>query len=108
MTVTNVNGISATTCKCRNWLYHWKKFGGGSTPLYCPVTKCFEKGLVGTHVQKDSATDKNWYILPLCKKHNGETGKSLEIGDFVLVSANVSQTCGKRYSHSSGRWPTGL
>ncbi|MBZ5591218.1 MAG: hypothetical protein LAP39_03210 [Acidobacteriia bacterium] len=51
---------------------------------------------MGAHVQKDSTTDKNWYIVPLCKKHNGETGKSLEIGAYTLVSANVGQTCGKK------------
>ncbi len=41
-------------------------------------------------------TDSNWYIIPLCKTHNGEKGKSLIISDNIkLVSANVSETCGK-------------
>jgi len=96
MKVNNVNGTSDSSCKCGSWLDHWKKFGGGSVPTYCPVEQCLEKDLVGAHVQKDSSTDKSWYIVPLCKKHNGETGKSLQIAAYALVSANVSQTCGKK------------
>ena len=51
---------------------------------------------VGAHVQKDSATDKSWYIVPLCKEHNARTGDSINIIEGInLVSANVSVTCGK-------------
>jgi hypothetical protein len=96
MKVTNINGTSASKCNCDSWLDHWKRFSGQSI-TFCPVVGCLEKDLVGAHVQKDSATDKSWYIIPLCKKHNGETGKSLTISDsYTLVSANVSNTCGKK------------
>jgi hypothetical protein len=96
MKVKNINGTSDNTCKCGSWLEHWKKFGGGLLLTYCPVTKCYEKAEVGAHVQKDSSYDTNWYIVPLCKTHNGEKGKSLDIDNsVVLVSANVSETCGK-------------
>jgi hypothetical protein len=51
---------------------------------------------VGAHVQKDSATDKSWYIVPLCKAHNARKGDSINILEGIkLVSANVSETCDK-------------
>ena len=97
MKVTNINGTSDNTCKCGSWLDHWKKFGGYSSITYCTVDKCYGKDLVGAHVQKDSSTDRSWYIIPLCKTHNAETGKSLIVSDnTALVSANVSETCGKK------------
>jgi len=96
MKVKNINGTSAKTCKCGSWLNHWKNFNGQSLPNYCPEVKCTKKPEVGAHVQKDSATDSNWYIIPLCQTHNAKTGESLEISDSIkLVSANVSETCGK-------------
>lgn len=95
MKVKNINGTSDNTCSCGSWLDHWKKFSRQSL-TYCPVKDCLGKIEVGAHVQKDSATDSSWYIIPLCEKHNGETGKSLSVNDTVtLVSANVSKTCGK-------------
>jgi hypothetical protein len=96
MKVNNINGTSGKTCKCGSWLNHWKNFSGQSLPSYCPEVKCMQKTEVGAHAQKDSSTDTNWYIIPLCKTHNAETGKSLYIMDRMkLVSANVSQTCSK-------------
>lgn len=96
MKVKNINGTSDNTCKCNSWFEHWKKFSGQSLPTNCPVVKCTQKPEVGAHVQKDSSTDNSWYIVLLCKTHNGETGKSLEISDSTkLASANVSETCGK-------------
>jgi hypothetical protein len=95
MRVRNIDGTSTRTCKCGSWLDHWKNFSGQSVPSLCPVVGCFQKPEVGAHVQRDSATDSSWYIVPLCRTHNAETGKSLDISDSVkLVSANVSQTCG--------------
>ena len=97
MKVTNVNGTSANPCRCGSWLEHWKRFGRQVLPTCCPAAHCLEKDLVGAHVQKDSPHDSGWYIVPLCKKHNGEEGKSLTIADYVVfVSANVAETCGKR------------
>ena len=99
MKVHNVNGTSASTCKCGSWLDHWKKFNGQSLPTYCSEKTCLKKPEVGAHVQKDNANDKSWYIVPLCTEHNRQTGKSLELVDSAtLVSANVSQTCGRNSS----------
>ena len=95
MRVNNINGTSSNTCKCGSWLEHWKKFSGESIPTFCPVTDCTEKPQVGAHVQKGGLLDRNWYIIPLCQKHNKETGESLTVDDSItLVSANVSNTCG--------------
>jgi len=96
MKVKNINGTSGKTCKCGSWLDHWKKFSGQPLSKWCSEKNCTQKPEVGAHVQKDSSVDDNWYIVPFCYTHNGETGKSLEIVDSVeLVSANVSETCGK-------------
>lgn len=95
MKMRNINGTSANTCSCGSWLGHWKAYSGQKVPEYCPEKTCLEKSEVGAHVQKDSSSDYSWYIIPLCKKHNGMRGESVEIGDWVtLVSANVSKTCG--------------
>lgn len=96
MKVNNINGTKDNVCKCGSWLEHWKKFSGQSLPSYCPEKKCIKKPTLGAHVQKDSSTDKSWYIVPLCSDCNAQTGKSLDISDYIaLVSANVSATCGK-------------
>lgn len=96
MKVNNVNGTSASNCKCGSWLEHWKKFSGQSSPAYCSEKACTKKPDVGAHVQKDNSTDKGWYIVPLCAGHNQQTGKSLDLMESVtLVTANVSQTCGR-------------
>lgn len=98
MEVKNINGMDDNTCKCASWLDHWKNFGEGRfIPAFCPVRKCLEKPEIGARVQKDGFTDDSWYIVPLCKLHNGKTGESISISDLVeLVSANVSSTCGKK------------
>lgn len=74
---------------------HWKNYSRQALSSYCSELKCTKKPEVGAHVQKDSSSDTSWYIVPLCPSHNAETGKSLALVDsVVLVSANVSQTCG--------------
>jgi len=96
MRVSNINGISDNACKCGSWLGHWKKFSGQSLTTFCPQVTCVQRAAVGAHVQKDNSGDSSWYIVPLCPTHNGKKGKSLDISDNVnLVSANVSETCGK-------------
>jgi len=95
MKVKNINGTSQNNCKCGSWLDHWKNFSGQQIPKFCSEKNCTEKQILGAHVQKDSSTDRSWYIVPLCNGHNGKAA-SLEISDSVaLVSANVSETCAK-------------
>jgi len=94
MRVRNVEGTSQNTCKCGSWLDHWKKFSG-QTAQYCSEKNCTKAPEVGAHVQKDSASDSGWYIVPLCSAHNKKT-TSLELVDSTkLVSANVANTCGR-------------
>jgi integrase len=51
---------------------------------------------LGAHVQKDSASDTNWYIIPLCVKHSIKA-EFLEIADTTaFVSAQVGDTCAKQ------------
>ena len=95
MIVKNINGTSDNTCKCKSWIEHWENYGGGTAPTYCTETSCTNKDLVGAHVQKDSVSNKKWYIVPLCKKHNAKVDSLSISNDTTLVSANVSNTCGK-------------
>jgi hypothetical protein len=93
--VKNINGTSPNTCNCGSWLDHWIKFSGQELPQYCSELSCVAKPELGAHVQKNSSSDRNWYIIPLCAKHNAKA-ESLDIVDVTtLVSANVSDTCGK-------------
>jgi|SRR5690348_3409430 len=95
MRVTNINGTSLNKCSCGSWLDHWVKFSRQPLPSYCTQTICLQKPEVGAHVQKAGSTDQSWYIVPLCKAHNGKTGESIDILDStVFVSANVQKTCG--------------
>jgi hypothetical protein len=95
MKIKNINGTSGYTCKCGSWLNHWKNYSGQSSE-YCQAKDCLKKDLVGAHVQKgEGSPDQNWYIYPLCTAHNQYVGE-LEVSDaYVLVSANVTNTCGK-------------
>lgn len=94
MKVRNINGTTNNKCKCGSWLEHWKNFSNQKLPGFCPEINCIEKDLVGAHVQKESKTDNNWYIVPLCAKHNAKRGETIEITDTVaLVSANTQETC---------------
>jgi hypothetical protein len=96
MRIKNINGTGGNLCKCGTWLDHWRKFGGQTLPISCPVTGCSQRPEVGAHVQKDIPTDNNWYIIPLCKTHNGMRNTVLTVNDSVrFVSANVKDTCGK-------------
>ena len=94
MKIKNINGTSDNICKCNSWISHWKKFSGQTTD-YCQANGCVKTDLVGAHVQKGGgSTDQNWYIYPLCNAHNQSTGELDVSNSFILVSANVKETCG--------------
>ena len=95
MKVKNINGTSGSECNCGSWLKHWTNYSGQSLPASCREVTCASAPDVGAHVQKDSATDKSWYIVPLCTKHNAKTTDLSIMDSTVLVSANVSGTCAK-------------
>lgn len=92
--IKNINGTTQNTCKCTSWLRHWEIFSKRKAN-YCSEKSCIEKKLVGAHVQKADSSDMRWYIVPLCQTHNKSEG-TLDIGTTDLVSANVSETCGKK------------
>jgi hypothetical protein len=96
MKVKNINGTGETRCNCGSWLDHWASFSGQPLPRCCAEEKCTAEPEVGAHVQKDGYSDNSWYIVPLCRGHNAEIGKSLTIVNSVqLVPANVTETCGQ-------------
>lgn len=93
--IRNINGTSDLQCKCDSWLGHWIKHGGRKVPDLCPVRGCNHKPTVGAHIQKESLTDKNWYIIPLCHEHNMSKW-DLDIYEGVyFASANQGETCGR-------------
>ena len=95
MKVKNLNGTSINKCKCSSWLEHWEKFSNQPANK-CVVAGCTNKHSVGGHVQKESASDSSWYIIPICSECNNKHGQTIEIGNNVnLVPANVAETCGK-------------
>jgi hypothetical protein len=91
MRVRNLNGATQITCNSGSWLAYWEKFSG-QTAYGCFVSGCKNKRSVGGHVQKDSPSDKNWYVVPLCDECNKKTGEDLDIWDLaMLVPANVTR-----------------
>lgn len=96
MKVTNINGTSDNKCKCGSWIKHWEKFSK-LTADKCCVKGCTSAATDGAHVQKSGSTDGCWYIVPFCHAHNTSAKDTiLELKDGThLVSANVSETCGK-------------
>jgi hypothetical protein len=93
-TVKNIKGTSDNDCKCRSWLNHWKNFSGQKLSDYCSEEKCINPPTVGAHVQRDTITDNNWYIVPLCDKHNKAVSSMNIVNSVVLVLANKAKTCG--------------
>lgn len=95
MRIKNIKGTSDNKCGCGSWIAHWENIAGLKA-FVCMAEGCLgTKDLVGAHVQKDVANDNSWYICPLCNAHNQANGV-LEVPEGSLVSANVSETCGRR------------
>jgi hypothetical protein len=92
-TITNINGTADPICKCGSWLKHWQNFSKQTLPLRCPANGCYQKDLVGAHVQKAYSFDLVWYIIPLCNAHN--TCKfDIDVSDTItFVTANKNETC---------------
>lgn len=92
--VKNINGTSNNKCNCSSWLQHWEKFSKKNAGL-CVERICRQNAEHGAHVQKDDENDNNWYIIPLCASHNLKADELQIMDTTTLVSANVSNTCGK-------------
>lgn len=94
MKVKNINGTAQRTCRCGSWLQHWRNYSG-QTATTCRAKGCSRTDLLGAHVQKDVTYDFSWYIVPFCSAHNHAKGSIELVAGTNLVSANVSQTCGR-------------
>ena len=93
-----MNGTSDNPkCPCGSWIAHWKNYTGIPNPA-CAETSCEGKGTDGGHVQKMEG-DMAWYIIPLCKEHNGLHGEIIDIMDIMyenfLVPVIKRDKCGK-------------
>ena len=92
MEVVNCKGTSNLSCNCNSWLDHWANFSNNGLPVMCSVIGCNNQADVGAHVRKNTSSSK--FIIPLCKYHNSQGGQ-LSIKNVPLVSAIVSETCGR-------------
>jgi len=94
MKVHNLTNTGENTCNCGSWILHWERFSGRPRPQQCVVLGCTQPPQVGGHVQRRTGS-ASWYIIPICRSCNGHSG-DLDVRETVeLVSANVSDTCGK-------------
>lgn len=94
MKLKNIKGTTKNTCSCYSWLDHWLKFTKeDSLPAFCAEQSCTRDPEVGAHVIKVDSTDEDWYIVPLCKKHNKENEKFVLYSGIKLAPASVSKTC---------------
>ncbi len=91
MRVKNLNQAAQKKCSSGSWLALWERISGQNAFL-CFVKDCINRPSVGGLVQKDSPTDGDWYVVPLCNDCSKSTGRDLEIWDQAnLVSASDMQ-----------------
>jgi len=96
--VRNINGTSIKTCQCASWLDHWRKFSGRAIPAYCAEMLCTNPAEIGAHVQKDTDSDPNWYVIPLCSAHGAKIGESISLlGTVVLVPTKICEHPGPQH-----------
>jgi hypothetical protein len=90
MKVKNVNGSSRFLAPLgySSWLDYWKVQSGKSV-LFCSTTTCLGTDLVGGHVQKGNSTNRNYYIVPLCRSCNLRTDKFEVSQPLVPVPSNL-------------------
>jgi hypothetical protein len=94
MRVKTLNIAEQNKCRSGSWLAHWEKLSGQNA-FMCFTEGCINMPSVGGHVQKDSTTDKNWYVIPLCTDCSKKSGQDLDIWDTAkFVSAKETETSG--------------
>jgi hypothetical protein len=92
MKVKKTNGALLKKTSSGAWLAYWEKLSGQSAYL-CFGQGCINTPSVGTLIQKDSSTDNNLYVIPLCDDCNRKSGKELDIWDTTtLVSVDATGT----------------
>jgi hypothetical protein len=91
MRVKNLNQAAGPKCSSGSWLALWERVCGQNAFL-CFVKDCINRPSTGGLVQKDNATDGDWYVVPLCRHCSEKTGQDLEIWDEArLVSAGQAR-----------------
>jgi hypothetical protein len=92
MKVKNLNG-SETVDASASRLAAWERLSGQNA-FMCFATGCIKRPSSGGRVQKDSATDKSWYLIPLCDECSRKSGQDLDIWDgapFIPVHALAAE-----------------
>jgi hypothetical protein len=94
MKVRRTNGTLSNKSGTAAWLAYWEKLSGHSAYL-CFGQSCINTPSVGAVVQRDSLTDKSFYVIPLCRDCNKKKGEELDIWDTrTLVSADAVTASG--------------
>lgn len=91
----NINGTSDRQCNCGSWLKHWEN-ATGRTAFYCSVYGCSNFAEVGAHVHDTYGLIAGHRIVPMCRACNNRSDAFDLSAGVETVSANVSQTCGKK------------
>ena len=98
MKILNITGTAKLKCNCGTWKKHWKNWTGYKWPKKCGVKGCKNDAEVGAHVKYDDGrTGNHWYILPMCRAHNGMKHNLFDVSPdkrFWLAPANKARTCG--------------
>ncbi len=72
------------------WIDYWKKHTGKSIGI-CTRLGCIKDAEVGAHVIKVNSSDKDWYIVPLCKECNKKSEAFTLKSGASLVPANTQK-----------------
>jgi hypothetical protein len=99
MKVRNLNKVAQVNCSSGSWLAHWEKLSGLKA-FMCFSKGCFGRPAVGGHVQKESRTDKRWYVVPLCNDCNQKRGQDLDVWDaatLVSIKGTAESDMGDYY-----------
>ncbi len=72
MRVWNINMRGEWTCACGSWLRHWWVYGRRPVAaILCSKKYCMEPANYGALAQRNETGDENWYVIPVCYRHNG-------------------------------------
>lgn len=91
--ILNIDGTSGLKCGCGSWINHWRRFTRG-TRNTCSVLGCQRTDIVGAHVLlADNRRNSDWWIVPLCNKHNHYQEGMWIDSRTKLASADPDVTC---------------